>query len=157
MEESMSELNLLEISEEFATRKHLGQKRRISGEPYINHPCKVASLLRNNHSKIIAWLHDTIEDTDATFNDIEEVFGVLVTKDIKVLTHYEDESYKDYIVRIKKSDIRNSFYTSIKTADIVANLSDNPTTKQIQKYYDALRILQMPVETFENYKIGDVQ
>ena len=63
---------------DFATKAHSGQKR-ASGEPYINHPLAVAETLINwgmDIDSILAGiLHDTIEDTDVTFEQIESLFG----------------------------------------------------------------------------------
>ena len=64
---------------EFGLRHHEGQKR-LSGEPYFESHCvEVAKILANwnmDHVTIIGGLlHDTIEDTDATLEDIEEIFG----------------------------------------------------------------------------------
>lgn len=66
----------------FAAKKHTGQMRKGADvEPYINHPLEVASLLANlgkveDYDVLIAAiLHDTVEDTDTTKKQIEEMFG----------------------------------------------------------------------------------
>ena len=63
---------------DFATEHHAGQKR-ISGDPYITHPIAVAAILvdwgMDIDTVIAGVLHDTIEDTDVTINDIETFFG----------------------------------------------------------------------------------
>ena len=68
----------LEHAIDFASKKHLGQKRE-SGEPYISHPLSVASILvdwgMDIDGVIAAVLHDTVEDTDATLEQIESLFG----------------------------------------------------------------------------------
>ena len=65
---------------EFATVKHDGQVRKITGEPYICHPVRVAGLaeyfiqpgqLNKSHIIIAAILHDTLEDTDTTYDEIK--------------------------------------------------------------------------------------
>ena len=68
----------------FALSHHRGQKRK-SGEPYINHPVEVAIILAQNlHSDAdtlcAGLLHDTVEDTDATFEQIERLFGKQVAE-----------------------------------------------------------------------------
>lgn len=74
-EENVSEL---ESAVAFASNKHKGQKRK-SGEPFITHPLSVAGILLDwgmDIDTILAGvLHDTVEDTDATLMDIENVFG----------------------------------------------------------------------------------
>jgi guanosine-3',5'-bis(diphosphate) 3'-pyrophosphohydrolase len=68
----------LEHAIDFATEKHAGQKRK-SGEPYITHPLAVAGTLiewdMDIDSVLAGVLHDTVEDTDATLDDIENMFG----------------------------------------------------------------------------------
>ena len=64
---------------EFAAEKHAAQKRR-SGEPYINHPVEVTLILANDLRMdedvlCAALLHDTVEDTDASLDDLAERFG----------------------------------------------------------------------------------
>ena len=63
---------------DFATEMHEGQKRK-SGEPYITHPLSVASILiewgMDSDTIIAGILHDTVEDTDATLDKIESLFG----------------------------------------------------------------------------------
>lgn len=67
-----------ELAIDFATHAHYGQKRK-SGEPYITHPLAVAGILIDwamDIDTILAGvLHDTIEDTDATLDEIESLFG----------------------------------------------------------------------------------
>jgi len=63
---------------DYATEKHAGQKRK-SGEPYINHPLAVAEILiewgRDSGTVVAGVLHDTVEDTDATLDELESLFG----------------------------------------------------------------------------------
>lgn len=67
----------------FAMRAH-GNQKRESGDPYFSHPLEVAGILTDyrldTNSIITALLHDTIEDTDATSEEIEEQFGVEVAQ-----------------------------------------------------------------------------
>jgi len=75
-----SDANIDAIGEavDFAKKHHKGQTR-ISGEPYYTHPLEVASLLADikldDASLITAILHDTVEDTSATLDDIKKQFG----------------------------------------------------------------------------------
>ncbi|MBC7943322.1 bifunctional (p)ppGpp synthetase/guanosine-3',5'-bis(diphosphate) 3'-pyrophosphohydrolase [Candidatus Saccharibacteria bacterium] len=68
----------LEHAIDFATKAHLGQKRK-SGEPYVTHPLAVANTLiewgMDIDSVLAGVLHDTVEDTDATLQKIESLFG----------------------------------------------------------------------------------
>ena len=73
----------------YAMQKH-GHQKRASGDPYFSHPLEVAAIItdmRLDEATIaIALLHDTIEDTDATRNEIDEVFGSEIGKLVDGLT-----------------------------------------------------------------------
>ena len=62
----------------YATKKH-GDQKRASGDPYFSHPVEVAGILTDlrldTASIATALLHDTLEDTDATFGEIQKLFG----------------------------------------------------------------------------------
>jgi len=121
----------------YAKKAHSGQARS-SGEPYIEHPKRVAELIRkykksHNLDALIraAYLHDTIEDTDTTFEDLERMFGGLVASLVKELT-----SDKEKIAEIGKSEYlsqkmanMSSWALVIKLADRVDNVSDIATAK----------------------------
>ena len=70
--------DLLNRAYVFATQKH-GDQKRASGDPYFSHPVEVAGILTDLHldtaSIATALLHDTIEDTNATFGEIQNLFG----------------------------------------------------------------------------------
>ena len=73
--------------------------RRKSGEPYIYHPIAVARIVAEEiglgtTSIVCALLHDTVEDTDITLEDIEVLFGEKERKIIKTLLKYDAELYK---------------------------------------------------------------
>ena len=80
---------MIENAYQFALKKHEGQFRK-SGEPYIHHPIEVAYILASLQSgpATIAsgLLHDVVEDTDATIEDIEKLFGEDVAKIVDSLT-----------------------------------------------------------------------
>ncbi|MCF6408861.1 HD domain-containing protein [Pseudalkalibacillus salsuginis] len=84
----------IEMAEQLALKAHEGQVRKLSGEPYIVHPIAVANILKEAgfpEDVIIAgYLHDTIEDTDLDFIDIEKAFGKNVTDLVRENT--EDKS-----------------------------------------------------------------
>ena len=77
---------------QFAAEAHQGQVRKYTGEPYIYHPLHVAELVHQNcpsHSSemiMAALLHDTVEDTEVTFTEIEREFGEKVANLVYWLT-----------------------------------------------------------------------
>lgn len=72
-------MNLFEEAVRFAVEKHSGQTRKIHHEPYILHPMEVAAVVGTMTNDLetlaAAVLHDTVEDTDTTFEELEERFG----------------------------------------------------------------------------------
>lgn len=83
-------MDRLEQSIAFATRAHGSQKRKYTGEPYVTHPIAVMEIVREvSHTEdmlIAAVLHDTVEDTDVTLDDIKAEFGATVAKYVDGLT-----------------------------------------------------------------------
>src|SRR5574344_87357 len=94
----LDESDIAKVKEayEYASEKHFGQKRR-SGEDYINHPLNVAYILTDVFADVAtieaALLHDTIEDTDATEEEVSEKFGKEVTSLVLGLTKINKLNY----------------------------------------------------------------
>jgi len=110
---------LLEKAELIATQAHEGQKR-WGGEPYIIHPEAVARFVSSKECKIVAWLHDVIEDTTVSLDFLTKSgFPDEITKAIWVLTKAPDEDYLNYILRV----CENRIAKIVKVADITHNLS----------------------------------
>jgi hypothetical protein len=109
--------------------------------PYINHVYRVVDMVgKNKYLKCLAFLHDTIEDskmTGETLLDLGVDSGIVART--LVLTHNPNDTYNDYIRIIRDTPL--SCCIQMKIADIVSNLSDEPSSKQIEKYYKALLIL----------------
>lgn len=121
-----------------AEHAHRFQVRKWSGKPYITHPIAVADAFDDVNYRIVAVLHDTIEDTSLTFKDLAEkgVQGDLLYV-IDILTHKETQSYCDYILRIKDVTMARL----IKIEDIKHNMSDLKFGCLYDKYMLALYIL----------------
>ncbi|MGN6684166.1 MAG: RelA/SpoT family protein [Devosia sp.] len=84
--------NLLNRAYVYAMQKH-GTQKRASGDPYFNHPLEVASILTDmkldDATIAVALLHDTIEDTDATRAEIDQLFGAEIGEIVDGLTKIE--------------------------------------------------------------------
>ena len=89
--------NLVEKAFDYAYKHHEGQKRK-SGEPYIIHPIAVAEILAELNMDVATicagLLHDTIEDTDATYEDIEEKFGTDIANIVEGVTKIKNLNYQ---------------------------------------------------------------
>ena len=88
-DDNPEDLNLIRSSYEYAYKKHFSQKR-ITGDDYITHPLNVAWILTdvNADAEAIsaALLHDTIEDSDSTYDEIKDLFGENVAKIVDGVT-----------------------------------------------------------------------
>jgi len=127
-------------AEEIAREVHKGQKRTIGRrEDYIEHPKRVVSHFSTPESQIIAWLHDVLEDSDLTSNDLfNRGIDTELVRMIVILTRDKSESYLNYILRIKQ------FHQAkiIKIADLQDNLEKLPNGSLRDKYLMALYILE---------------
>ena len=112
--------------------------------PYIYHPIHIAEQMDTELECIVALLHDVVEDTDITLNDLEKEFPQEVIDLLKILTHDKKIDYIEYIKKVKTNPIA----TKIKIADLKHNSDitrlDNITVtdlERIKKYKKALEIL----------------
>ncbi|MES9991585.1 MAG: HD domain-containing protein [Candidatus Thiodiazotropha sp.] len=135
----------------FATQKHRHQRRKdIEASPYINHPITLVDILVNEgeitdlETLIAALLHDTIEDTDATVEEIEAEFGgtiagiVMEVTDDGTLPKLERKA-----MQIKHAPGLSHKARLVKLADKIANLRDinrSPpagwSLERMQGYFD---------------------
>ena len=120
-------------AQEIATMAHEGQKR-TDGSPYIKHPARVASAVEDR-LKPIAWLHDVVEDTRVTLENLKaEGFPLYIIEAVDLLTHRKGEPNLSYWGKIKT----NSDALAVKLADINDNVNDTPSEYAKQKYGRAL-------------------
>lgn len=133
---------LTQLAEKIAHQAHLNQKRK-DGKPYISHPkavvAKAVYILQilsryypavdDDFNKLeplikqLAWLHDTVEDTDLTIKDIESHgFSNEVIYGLKLVTMRKGENYFNFISRI--ADSSSIVAIIVKVADLEHNLSD---------------------------------
>lgn len=123
--------SLEEQARRYATKAHAeaGQRRKYTDEPYIVHPAAVVELVRSitdNESMLAAaWLHDTVEDTPSTLQDIANYFGEEVAELVEMLTDCKSLKAKNRAVR-KVAHFRHTAQASaeaqtIKLADIIDN------------------------------------
>lgn len=120
----------------FIATKHAGQKRR-NGNPYIIHPIRVSQEVKSDQEKVVALLHDVVEDTETSLKEIEDTFGQTAAEAVEALTCRAGEDYTEYIKRVKANPIA----TTVKIADISDNLSDSPSSKAIERMAKALDLL----------------
>ena len=125
-----------------AYNAHHGQFDK-GGVPYIFHPIHLAEQMDDEISTCVALLHDTVEDTDVTLEDLAKDFPAEVVNAVRLLTHAEDVEYFDYVRAIREDPIA----AKVKLADLTHN--GDPTRisnqgnaeKRRQKYAAAKKIL----------------
>jgi (p)ppGpp synthase/HD superfamily hydrolase len=116
---------------ELARKAHEGQLDK-GGRPYIEHPLTVERLVSTPIERIVALLHDVVEDTDVTIDDLEP-FGKEVVAAVDAITKRSGEKLEDYLSRVKA----NAVARAVKIADLTHN-SDlsripNPTQRDLDR------------------------
>jgi len=117
-----------------------------SGIPYIFHPFHLAEQMSDEYSTCVALLHDVVEDSKYTINDLIKLeFPNPVIEAVMVLSHSKNVPYFDYIKEVKNNPIA----TKVKIEDLkhnsdVTRLSkiNNDDIKRLEKYKKALLILE---------------
>ncbi len=125
---------------EYATFAHAGQFRRDDVTPYIEHPKKVMALLEGygDEAIAVAALHDSIEDGRTTALRLEDAgFPYYIVRAVVLLTKSEGQPYDAYLDVLS----RNPIARMVKIADMLANLTDSPTPKQIERYTKGILFL----------------
>ena len=125
-----------------------------SGMPYVYHPFHLAEQMQTEEETIVALLHDVIEDTDYTIDDIKASgFSDQVIEALMLMTHDESVPYMDYVKTIKN----NSIATEVKLADLKHNSDlsrfdkiDEKAIKRVQKYAEAVFLLAGEDATVDN-------
>ena len=117
-----------------------------SGIPYIFHPIHLAEQMTDEKTVCAALLHDVVEDTEVTFEQLErEGFPADVLDALKLLTHDPAEPYMAYVARIKANGIARA----VKLADLAHNSDltrldhvDGKALARVEKYKKAMALLQ---------------
>lgn len=122
--------SLIERAKEFAAIKHATQKRKFTGEPYIGHPLAVGALVASIGAPetmvAAAILHDTLEDTETSFNELKREFGAEVAGMVAEVTNvYRSGTGGNRAYRKGKELARLATVSpaamTIKVADLIHN------------------------------------
>lgn len=136
----MKLIEQVEIARKLAHEGHEGQFRRDGITPYVEHPKQVVSRVGDDlNAQVVAWLHDILEDTHLSRVDlIESGISEENVRDIEFLTKDSGIPYLEYMENLKS---KSNLAVKVKIADMLSNLADKPTKKQIKKYARGLLIL----------------
>ena len=140
----MKQQQLLEQAINIALQAHKGKADK-GGNPYILHPLRLMLAMETTEEKIVAVLHDVIEDSSFTIQQLkQEGFSKKVLDAVSLLTKTENQNYENYISAIKK----NPLATKVKLADLKDNMDKSRLKKiteedliRIKKYKAALKQL----------------
>lgn len=117
-----------------------------SGLPYVHHPLHLAEQMTDETSTIVALLHDVIEDSPYTPEDLEELgFSGEVLEALQLLTHDPAVPYLDYVLKIRDHPIARQ----VKLADLYHNSDlsrldqvDARALQRVEKYRQAIALLE---------------
>lgn len=115
-------------------------------EPFILHPLRVMLGVRSESARIVAVLHDVVEDSPITLHDLSRKgFDAWVVDAVDCISQREGETYADYISRV----VTNRIAREVKLADVADNLTNNralppepDNLARIARYQEALRVLR---------------
>lgn len=137
-------MDQIQLAQQICQEAHYGQVDK-AGNPYYLHPFTVADMCETEEEKVVAYLHDVLEDSE-----YDEVylrmcgFSEKVVEAVKTLTKDLDEEYMQYIDRISQ----NKLATAVKLADLSHNMDisriENPGAEdyaRVEKYRAAMNIL----------------
>ncbi len=135
----------LERAIQIAAAAHAGQTGK-DGAPYILHPLRLMLKMSTDEERIVAVLHDVVEDTSVTFDDLRrEGFSDEVLETVRLLTHEEGISYEDYVARLAPHPLAKK----VKLADLEDNSDirrlsgiEDKDVPRLRKYHRAWMILR---------------
>lgn len=130
-----------------AYRAHHGQVDK-GGIPYIFHPYHLAEQMTDEYTTCVALLHDVVEDSNVTLEELSKIFPAEVVEAVALMTHRKDADYLEYVAAIRENPIARA----VKLADIAHNsdttrleaTADNLAAQKRlrEKYSKALEILK---------------
>ncbi|MBR4391783.1 MAG: GTP pyrophosphokinase [Bacteroidales bacterium] len=135
---------LVDLALKIAIRAHEGQKDKL-GREYVMHPIRVAERCKDPKAKIVALLHDTLEDTDVTGEYLQEQgFPEEIVEGILSVTKHEGETYEEFVRRASINPIGKE----VKRADLEDNMDirrlkeiTDEDVKRLRKYLRAWQYL----------------
>ena len=135
------------IACQIAIRAHGDTLNPKTGEVYLSHPQEVAARVEGDAAKAVAWLHDVVEDTPVTLDDLRAAgLSEEVVRGVDAMTHRAGEPYLDFVRRAAADPLARI----VKEADVRHNLNlgriPQPTECDLErirvKYLPALQVLQ---------------
>ena len=108
-------------------------------KPVFDHVARVALAQTTDSARLAGWLHDLVEDTSVTLDEIRNAFGAAAAHTVELLTRHPDETYRHYIHRLKTGADPDAL--AVKLADLNDHLDpariDNLTGNMRRRYHRA--------------------
>lgn len=138
-------MNPIDIALRIATTAHAGQLDR-DGYPVILHPLTVGLMGHTDEEKMAGFLHDVVEDSHYTFQDLlREGIPIGVVNALRLLTHHKETNYYDYVQSI--IDSKNPIALQVKYNDLQHNFARGKAYPDLQeKHGKALKQPSMNVQ-----------
>ena len=136
-------MSTLENAIVLATTQHTGQLDK-AGQPYILHPLRLMLQFSNPTLQIVAVLHDILEDTATTAEDLKELgFSTELIQAIQALTKQTGESR----LEAAKRTVLNPLATQVKYVDVLDNMNlariNNPTSRDFARFEEYKMVLEI--------------
>lgn len=135
----------IEQALEIAARAHAGQTDR-QGVPYILHPLRVMHAVHGLDAQIVAVLHDVVEDTPTTLDDLRAAgFNETIVAAVDSVTHREGEPYAAYVIRAKANPVGRQ----VKLADLQDNSRIDRTLLRAERQERDVKRMQRYVLSYQ--------
>lgn len=129
---------------DIAIDTHAGQYDK-SNQPYLIHVIRVMNAGQTLQEKIVGALHDVVEDSNISIDDLkDEGFDKQILDAVYAMTHYQSETYSEYIDRV----IKNPIAARVKLNDLIDNMDlrridvlDDDTIVRVKKYFTAYKTI----------------
>ena len=145
IKEITKEESLLESARLLSQKAHSNQVDKAEIDYFTGHIKTVLSTVNSNKEKIVAYLHDKVEDTDITIDSIYEVFGEEIGGAVEAITKPRKLDYTKYIEQIKANELARV----VKIADLKYNMDlsrlkvvGEKDIRRVEKYRKALGMLE---------------
>lgn len=154
--------DLIKLAAKLSKQAHSGQKDKANVDYYSGHIKTVVKRIKDkNYSDkyiVVAYLHDAIEDTSITYNNIKKTFGVEIADAVLAMTKKDNEDYSKYINRVMKNKIASTvkYYdmdhnTDLDRLDVVTD-KDIARAKKYKKIMHKLRpIMEYKMKTLREF------
>lgn len=141
-------MNMYNLACSIAEQAHKGQFDK-GGHPYIEHPLYVSTLVNSADEKIVALLHDVVEDSFVTLLYLEkQLFSDDIIYAIDCLTKRKGEKYDDYLKRVCQSKLA----VTVKIADMTHNSDISRIPNPTQKDFDRVKKYKEKIEWLKEVK-----